>query len=275
MNIMQGLNNKQKIEFNASQVEKNTESTKIVGNTIAGSFPNTDISCFAYNRCYFNQDIPIKGFHLTNSANYHSLMMLHDNALDINQSLSNIWYYINKSLNIGDKLRVLWPIDNNSIAQNLQSLNSYHPFSIFYKHKDYIESFGVSCNRPDIDAPNLYFNMIEDLEKFAGYFKEKANDVIKQAERNLLHIVQTDYTIHPLNFKMYSPNIQITPKENYHITPKEKVCLKLLSWGQTYKEIGKTLDISPRTVEFHINNIKEKTSKQFRSQLVDYYKQIA
>jgi DNA-binding CsgD family transcriptional regulator len=43
----------------------------------------------------------------------------------------------------------------------------------------------------------------------------------------------------------------------------------LLSAGRGTKEIAIALDLSPRTVEFYINSIKEKTGLHSRAQIRD------
>jgi DNA-binding CsgD family transcriptional regulator len=48
--------------------------------------------------------------------------------------------------------------------------------------------------------------------------------------------------------------------DNIYFTPKEMDCLTLLYENQTIQQIAKRLDLSPRTVESYINNIKQKTS---------------
>jgi DNA-binding CsgD family transcriptional regulator len=49
-----------------------------------------------------------------------------------------------------------------------------------------------------------------------------------------------------------------TPFNPYSLSPRELQCLRLLVAGYTSKEIGEQLEISYRTVETHIENIKHK-----------------
>lgn len=57
-------------------------------------------------------------------------------------------------------------------------------------------------------------------------------------------------------------------KEDAHFTKREIDCLFYLVKGMTTKEIAKTLIISPRTVEHHLNNIKGKLNCSSRSSLI-------
>jgi len=53
-----------------------------------------------------------------------------------------------------------------------------------------------------------------------------------------------------------------------HFTKREKDCLGYLVYGLTTKEIAFELGISPRTVEFYLNNIKDKMGCYCKSQLL-------
>ena len=55
-----------------------------------------------------------------------------------------------------------------------------------------------------------------------------------------------------------------------HLTNKEIECLDLIMHGKTSKMIGKILNISYRTVETHMENIKKKLNIQSKSELIDF-----
>lgn len=57
-----------------------------------------------------------------------------------------------------------------------------------------------------------------------------------------------------------------------NVSNRECEVLLWLSNGLTAKEIALELNISPRTVEHHIKNVKEKTNLYRRSQLIRFYK---
>ena len=61
--------------------------------------------------------------------------------------------------------------------------------------------------------------------------------------------------------------------EPYHLTgspltPREAECLRLVSQGITDEQIAVELNISPRTVRFHIGNAKTKLGVTTRIQAV-------
>ena len=55
---------------------------------------------------------------------------------------------------------------------------------------------------------------------------------------------------------------------NSPLSPRESQCLHWVSEGKTDFEVGKILEISPRTVRFHINNAKVKLGVTTRIQAV-------
>jgi DNA-binding CsgD family transcriptional regulator len=55
-----------------------------------------------------------------------------------------------------------------------------------------------------------------------------------------------------------------------NLSPRESECLFYLLRGKTMKEIGKALSISPRTVETHLEHIKQKLGCATRGEMTDY-----
>lgn len=53
-----------------------------------------------------------------------------------------------------------------------------------------------------------------------------------------------------------------------YLTPREEECAIYLMQGSTLKEIAKALDLSPRTVEFYLKNIKNKLNCRTKFQMM-------
>lgn len=56
-----------------------------------------------------------------------------------------------------------------------------------------------------------------------------------------------------------------------NITKREFECLEFLSQGNTSKMTAKLLKLSPRTIERHFENIKEKLNIRYKSELINKY----
>ncbi|HAT8226499.1 TPA: LuxR family transcriptional regulator, partial [Legionella pneumophila] len=52
------------------------------------------------------------------------------------------------------------------------------------------------------------------------------------------------------------------------LSPRQKDCAKLLLQGMSYKEIGKILQLSTRTVETHVNQLKTKLECDNKAELI-------
>lgn len=52
---------------------------------------------------------------------------------------------------------------------------------------------------------------------------------------------------------------------------QQNKCLGYLTQGMTYQEIGDAMHLSPRTVEYYINIIRNKTGLTKRSRLVQWF----
>jgi DNA-binding CsgD family transcriptional regulator len=57
--------------------------------------------------------------------------------------------------------------------------------------------------------------------------------------------------------------------KNYYLTKREAECLICLARGYTLKQIGRTLGVSPRTIEDHIERLKGKLRCRSRSDLIN------
>ncbi len=76
------------------------------------------------------------------------------------------------------------------------------------------------------------------------------------------------YDKKPLKISNYLQN-QLIEHQHRILTSRESECLFYLLRGKTSKEIAKKLTVSPKTVDFHIENIKNKWDCHSRSDLFD------
>ena len=53
-----------------------------------------------------------------------------------------------------------------------------------------------------------------------------------------------------------------------YLTPREYDCLKVLQEGKTIKEIARDMQLSPRTVEFYLKNLKVKFGCKSKTELL-------
>lgn len=64
---------------------------------------------------------------------------------------------------------------------------------------------------------------------------------------------------------------KITKSNHHYLTEREAQCVALLLIGKTAKEIAKKLSLSPRSVEYYIESVKNKFSFNTRNELAGYF----
>lgn len=135
-----------------------------------------------------------------------------------------------------------------------------------------LEGFGFYDRNLNSQSLLNYLPNIDLLEKFIGYFKRETAHLIKK---------QRDFSIKNergqefFNVDSSIPLVknlkaQSFLKEIYNLSPQEERCLKLLKQGYTAQASASILNISNRTVEAHINNIKKKFKCNSKLELHNY-----
>jgi DNA-binding CsgD family transcriptional regulator len=157
----------------------------------------------------------------------------------------------------------------------------------------YYELFSFGVKLKSSQAMLQLTGQVDLMEKFVVYFKIKAKPLIKSLEKNSFYlpkfldeVIVSDFVRGPY----FSPpelekNVIITRQgdqniyqrkkillsesgEHVKLTSREAECLQHLSKGSSLKEIAKQLHISPRTVETHLNHIKNKANYRSIIQLI-------
>lgn len=128
-------------------------------------------------------------------------------------------------------------------------------FDIYKRQKDYVEMWAFSGNAEVPLFHDFCINNIHKLEEItAEYTKllEKRKDLFfaKKAQVSLDIASSFDEVL---------------------LTTREVECARLIIIGRTTKEIARDLNISPKTVEVYINNIKQKTGCNYKHDLIKSY----
>ncbi len=124
---------------------------------------------------------------------------------------------------------------------------------------------------------------ISHFQHFLYYYLDEAQNLISYAKANLIHSIKYANSVemdistqHPINFKQ--KDINLLPEKIYidakgtYLTEREAQVLSHTLQKRTCKAIARKLQLSPRTIEFHLNNIKRKFQVQKKSALIDYAK---
>lgn len=141
--------------------------------------------------------------------------------------------------------------------------------------------FGYGVDPSQRYKREILLNNVPLLNQFNRFFLHEAADILKGAEEFSLDL-KSDFG---LNFNTQPPTSILNPHDkckflaslhnlSYHdiqkLTEREITCLKHLYRGLTSQQISKKLFISPRTVEFHMLNIKNKLNADRKGDLFKF-----
>lgn len=123
-------------------------------------------------------------------------------------------------------------------AQNLEEINTALKFLLKKREEDKIE---------------LEEKMLLNVKELALYYLEK----LKKSELNGRQ--KTIVDIMESNLKdIVSPFLHGLSNQYINLTPREIRVANLIKQGKTSKEIAELVNLSPRTIEFHRDNLREK-----------------
>ena len=184
---------------------------------------------------------------------------------------------INSGLNLWQSY-----IDNELLSIGRQQFNHDHGVTLHHDYRHYKEVFNFSAPSENTHAMYLYLNKTQLFENFSKYFLKKTESIRAELEKNKL-----------INNRAIAVNHQQICKSviderasrverfisshmlSKRLTPREAQCLELVLKGMSSKEIGLQLDISYRTAERHIENIKIKYGCKNRASLIAMLYEIA
>ncbi len=120
-----------------------------------------------------------------------------------------------------------------------------------------------------ISLPLIFITGHGDIDMAVEAIKLGAMDFIQKPyhEQNLLDSINAAMVL-DVEKRNEAQRIEESRQHNAELTHREKEVMQLLLKGLTNKHIGKTLSISPRTVEVHRQHIFEKFDVHSASQLM-------
>ncbi len=165
--------------------------------------------------------------------------------------------------------------------------NLANGFLIIKKSPEFVERFTFATTPDNVGINNLYISQLGDFYNFCFYFKEKAKKLIEKAheDRFILHDAKfSNVSERGIHYPESRPKIIINEpafKKLYYgssftqsLTRREFQCLAALSEGMQIKEISKKLSLQTRTVNFYLENIKDKIGLYSRRELIDFYNEL-
>ena len=177
------------------------------------------------------------------------------------------------------------PSDSENLLKTQQiSQSKYKLFiSCIYiiKSSQGCTQFGLSLNGP----PELYqariVNEMALLQKFFQYFEESLKSLISKAKDHSVNLRESRGQNFFLKPDFINVRLEVEAKRRFletisnidlglsktQFTPREKECAQLIAQDLTAVQIAQSLQLAPRTVEFYIENIRQKTGSPSRGDL--------
>ncbi len=213
-----------------------------------------------------------------------SYLLLTNDSVSFIKNFVEYSYYSKVSLDSYNKASnnndyyFFWPEDScdkfYSFINNKCFINN--GLSIRSKRNDYVETLNFAFKyRNSFNKYNFFLNSIEKIKIFKKHFYNNLEVMIHDLERRNLATfkVKFNFNLQRNNNFTYdlfsSKNIKELPY-NPKLSNREYQCVSLIRQGiLENKKIAEHMNISPRTVENYVNNLKVKLRCNYKSELVE------
>lgn len=162
---------------------------------------------------------------------------------------------------------VLWEtLPNQKVFEDSRQMGIDNGIFIIEPHKDYCEFFSFATTGKNHNIINTYLTQIDTLKKFGSYFKDRAKKIIQKAEAHKLYLPFHNRPLPRIN--SFDSFLEKKYFAKSKLTPRQLECAHLFLAGKTIKEIGDNLQLSPRTIETYLNNLKSKLHCKNKPELI-------
>jgi len=158
----------------------------------------------------------------------------------------------------------------------MYQFNIWNGISVYKKREDFIEVYAFASTREMPQITNFYMQNQHIIEHFISYFLCKINLLFKNVDPKVLLPFSIESLISPLSnndllkkFLKEAPVNKFYLNQDNPLTQREITCLIKTIKGRTAKEIGKDFNISPRSIEKHLDNIKIKMKCNSRREMIE------
>lgn len=176
-------------------------------------------------------------------------------------------------------------LDKTNLLSNYFQHDVWNGLTINEIEEDSFNIYSFATTKNNTHLNEFFINNLTLFDHFIFYFKQKLRLILDTGSENLtfnasplkdmLDLEESDQYNSKINKFLEQTALQkFEIKINNitaYLTKRELQCLQMLSVGKTMKNIGNQLEISQRTVESHINAVKNKTGIAFKTELISLY----
>lgn len=209
---------------------------------------------------------------LTNDLSWKKIMLTHNHIGDFAEK-----FYTTLRGDIHTPQFFVWqsePSQENDLIDRTYRYGLHSGFNIIFMQDDHLENYGFGTSQ---ELTNLFHTLPSrtELEMFCLYLRE---NVFKSDILSSLIFGNTGQPFSPSQTqKDYSSafipssfSFQCNNREA-KLSRRELICLGLLARGYSQKDAGKLLHVSPRTIEFHLIQVKKKFLNPSTSDLITQF----
>jgi DNA-binding CsgD family transcriptional regulator len=188
-----------------------------------------------------------------------------------------------KNLSTSSFRRLLWPASKeDALIQDAAFLKIGSGITFARVKDDYIESYNFAAEINNFSVQLFYINNLSILEDFMVYFQSKISSFLDD-------IYTYPFAISPtkINFAIYTdsflqgnlinspfqkPGLDSCLNSLKILSAQELHCIFYMSQGKTAKEIARLMGLSPRTIEYYLDNIRRKTGCRRKVEIIKFLK---
>ncbi len=155
--------------------------------------------------------------------------------------------------------------EDNYIIEHFKRTSGAASFADYVERKPgYYEMATFFSYRDKPRAVSQFMNQQNQYCAFLNEFKKTAGKLLQGCDDNRI--------VFPFAMRPELSGIKASASGNHSLfTSRELDCIRFLSSGMSAKGIAEHMNISPRTVEFHIENIKKKLKCNHKSEIVQLF----
>ena len=163
----------------------------------------------------------------------------------------------------------------DSFVRTLRNETSLkHSAFVTKRFTHYTDMFFLSLADADTDPSNFYYAHSDKIKLLFHHLYDRGSLLLKEIFASTIEQEIGS------RVSLEGKNIEIKPPKQFtflsggkgcHLTPTEYEILTLLTQGYSGKMIAKLRNISPRTVESHLEKIKMKTGLRFKDDLAFWF----
>ena len=153
---------------------------------------------------------------------------------------------------------------SNNFQRKLLTVNMSNSLIVYKVFPNFIRGYFFISSPEDSQALVFFVNNLYRFNSITGIMDDilsKNNFLVEEliSEKfQLFSPEERDKIFSAKKQDNISNFVVVVNERQYEFTPKEIEFLKVVKYGCAVKEIAKTLNVSPRTAEWHLHNIKLK-----------------